>query len=64
MLEGPSMTLRIGIGKAVGFAFGLAGFLQSPFWFVAECALVGLVIGYCATRFGGEGAATVDHRAA
>jgi hypothetical protein len=147
MLEGPSMTLRIGIGKAVGFAFGLAGFLltpyflpdagplirwgillwyttvgaiigvfgvytrhpilklpmpwwvrapvigawmnfvltffayevmgevlvamfghggilQSPFWFAAEGALVGLVIGYFATRFGGEGAATVDHRAA
>jgi hypothetical protein len=33
--------------------------LQSPFWFVAEGALVGLVIGYFATRFGGEGAITV-----
>ncbi len=43
--------------------FGDSGFLQSPFWFVLEGALVGLVIGYFATRFGGEGAATVDHRA-
>ena len=44
--------------------FGRGGVLQSPFWFAAEGALVGLVIGYFATRFGGEGAATVDHRPA
>ena len=30
----------------------------SPFWFVAEGALVGLVIGYAATRIGGEGPET------
>ncbi len=35
--------------------FGDQGVLTSPFWFTAEGALVGLVIGYCATRFGGEG---------
>ena len=35
------------------------GLFQSPFWFVAEGAIVGLVIGYFATRFGGEGPATV-----
>ena len=34
---------------------------QSPFWFVAEGALVGLLIGYFATRFGGEGAATAQN---
>jgi hypothetical protein len=40
--------------------FGVGGLLQSPFWFVLEGALVGWVIGYFATRFGGEGAATVE----
>ncbi len=39
--------------------FGAAGLLTSPFWFVLEGALVGLVIGYAATRFGGEGEETV-----
>ena len=40
--------------------FGADGVLQSPFWFVAEGALVGLLIGYLATRFGGEGRAALD----
>jgi hypothetical protein len=39
--------------------FGEGGALQSPFWFVAEGALIGLVIGYFATKLGGEGPATV-----
>lgn len=38
--------------------FGVDGALQSPFWFVAEGALIGLVIGYFATKLGGEGPAT------
>ena len=38
-------------------AFGENGVLQSPFWFVAEGAIVGLVIGYAVTRFGGQAAA-------
>jgi hypothetical protein len=38
---------------------GKDGMFQSPFWFVAEGAIVGLIIGYFATRFGGEGPATV-----
>ena len=41
--------------------FGENGLLASPFWFVAEGAIVGFVIGYFATRFGGEGKATVDN---
>lgn len=46
--------------KAVLVAmFGADGFMQSPFWFTAEGAIVGLIIGYLATRFGGEGAETV-----
>ncbi len=40
--------------------FGEAGALASPFWFVAEGAIIGLVIGYFATRFGGEGQEAVD----
>ena len=40
--------------------FGEGGALQSPFWFVVEGALIGLVIGYFATKLGGEGAATVQ----
>ena len=39
--------------------FGTDGVLSSPFWFVLEGALVGLLIGYFATRFGGEGKETV-----
>jgi len=35
--------------------FGDQGVMTSPFWFTAEGAVVGLVIGYVATRFGGEG---------
>lgn len=38
--------------------FGADGALQSPFWFAAEGALIGLVIGYFANRFGGEGPET------
>ena len=40
--------------------FGTDGMLASPFWFAAEGAVIGLVIGYVATRFGGEGKETVD----
>ncbi len=39
--------------------FGVDGLLRSPFWFTAEGAVVGLIIGYFATRFGGEGKETV-----
>jgi len=39
--------------------FGEAGVLSSPFWFTAEGAIIGLIIGYFATRFGGEGSETV-----
>jgi len=35
--------------------FGVDGFMQSPFWFTLEGAIIGLVIGYFTTRFGGEG---------
>jgi hypothetical protein len=39
--------------------FGSDSPLTSPFWFVLEGALIGLVIGYLATKFGGEGRDTV-----
>jgi hypothetical protein len=39
--------------------FGEDGIIQSPFWFTADGALVGLVIGYLATRSGDEGCDTV-----
>ena len=44
--------------QAMEAIFGLDGVLSSPFWFVAEGAVVGLIIGYVATRFGGEGVET------
>lgn len=47
------------MGTMMVSVFGVDGMLQSPFWFTAEGALVGLVIGYFATRFGGEGKETV-----
>ena len=39
--------------------FGENGALSSPFWMVLEGAFVGLVIGFLATRFGGEGKETI-----
>ncbi|MCL5778023.1 hypothetical protein M1105_13625 [Limibaculum sp. FT325] len=41
-------------------AFGADGLLASPFWFVAEGAVAGLVIGYLVMRFGGEGREPAD----
>ncbi len=41
--------------------FGESGLMSSPFWFTLEGAIVGLVIGYLATRFGGEGKETVGN---
>ena len=38
--------------------FGEGGMFLSPYWFVLEGAIVGLIIGFFATRFGGEGPAT------
>jgi hypothetical protein len=40
--------------------FGVNGMLASPFWFTAEGAIIGLIIGYFATKFGGEGKGTLD----
>jgi hypothetical protein len=40
--------------------FGENGLLSSPFWFVLEGGIIGLIIGYLATRFGGEGKDIVD----
>ncbi len=39
--------------------FGDMGILKSPYWFAGEGALVGLVIGYGATKLGGEGPSTM-----
>ena len=41
---------------------GENGLFLSPFWFVFEGAIVGLLIGYFATHFGGEGPETVQHQ--
>jgi hypothetical protein len=38
---------------------GEEGILSSPFWFTLEGAIIGLIIGYFATRYGGEGIETV-----
>ena len=40
--------------------FGDATLMTSPFWFTLEGAMVGALIGYLATRFGGEGKDTID----
>ena len=40
--------------------FGDRGVMSSPFWFTAEGAVVGFIIGYLATRFGGEGKEAVE----
>lgn len=39
--------------------FGVDGLFSSPFWFVGEGVVVGLLIGYLATALAGEGKETV-----
>ena len=46
------------MGDMMVAVFGVNGALSSPFWFVAEGAVIGLLIDYLATRFGGEGPET------
>lgn len=45
--------------KALESMLGAGSGMTSPFWFVLEGAVVGFIIGFLATRFGGEGAASV-----
>ena len=40
--------------------FGQDGIMSSPFWTVIDGAILGLIIGFFATRFGGEGKETVE----
>jgi hypothetical protein len=42
--------------------FGPDGVLSSPFWSVIDGAIFGMIIGYFATRFGGEGKETVEEQ--
>lgn len=39
--------------------FGENSPLSSPYWIIIEGAIVGLIIGYFATKYGGEGKETV-----
>ena len=51
------------LAAAQAAIFGAGGIFASPFWFAAEGAVLGSLIGYFATRFGGEGPGTVKPRA-
>lgn len=42
--------------------FGNDGIISSPFWFILEGVIIGGIIGFFATKFGGEGAEIVDTR--
>ncbi|MEE9332444.1 MAG: hypothetical protein V3U89_09490 [Methylophilaceae bacterium] len=42
--------------------FGYDGTLNSPFWFVVEGAIIGFIMGYFATHFGGEGRDLLDEQ--
>ncbi len=44
------------LGQLMIAVFGEGGLLSSPFWVVLEGAIIGFIIDYFATRFGGEGA--------
>jgi hypothetical protein len=39
--------------------FGTGSLFQTPFWFVFDGAVIGLLMGYFTTRLGGEGRAAV-----
>jgi hypothetical protein len=43
--------------------FGPDALMQSPFWFVSEGIVFGLIVSYVATRYGGEGREAVDQPA-
>jgi hypothetical protein len=38
------------------------GFMQSPFWFVLEGAILGIIIDYVATKYGGDGPETAAEK--
>jgi hypothetical protein len=40
--------------------FGTTDTVSTVFWFTLEGAIIGFIIGYFATKFGGEGKETVD----
>ena len=40
--------------------FGPDSVISSPYWLVLEGALIGLLMGYLCTKYGGEGKNTVD----
>ena len=44
------------------YMFGYDRVLNSPFWFVVEGAIIGLIMGYLATHLGGEGKGTLDEQ--
>ena len=46
--------------NGLSMAFGTGSTLSSPFWVVVEGAVVAAVIGFLATRFGGEGPAAAS----
>jgi hypothetical protein len=48
------------VKNAMANTFGPDSAFSSPFWMVLEGAIVGIVIGYFATRFGGEGKETLE----
>ena len=58
LLYGDFSFLQLLIKSSIS-VFGQNGILISPFWFTAEGAIIGLIMGYFATRFGGEGKAMV-----
>lgn len=51
------------MGSIMVALFGKDALLSSPFWFTVEGALIGLLIGFLATRYGGEGKEAVNEEA-
>jgi len=47
-------------GRVLAAVFGADGALQSPFWLAGLGAILGTIIGFLATRYGGEGKDAVD----
>ncbi len=48
------------LAKIMTDSFGRNGPITSPFWFIVEGVLFGLVVAYLAARYGGEGRKTLD----
>jgi len=55
-----SLIAHMEVTAMMASTFGPDGVISSPYWLVLEGALIGLLMGYLCTKYGGEGKDAVD----